>query len=67
MQINILPNQNAPIKYLKGIVSQQDTGFHSYAPEEVIIKQPTKKPRGTELDKRGKIRKLRIKRSANGD
>jgi hypothetical protein len=28
----------------------QDTGFQGYAPEEVIIYQPKKKPRGGELD-----------------
>ena len=28
----------------------QDTGFQGYAPEDVIIYQPKKKPRGGELD-----------------
>lgn len=28
----------------------QDTGFQGYAPDEVIIYQPKKKPRGGELD-----------------
>lgn len=37
------------IKYPKGTVLQQDTGFQGYAPEGVIIRQPKKKPRGGEL------------------
>ena len=39
----------AAIKYPKGTVLQQDTGFQGYAPKGVIIKQPKKKPRGLEL------------------
>ncbi|HMO41723.1 MAG TPA: transposase [Saprospiraceae bacterium] len=37
------------IQWLPHISLRQDTGYQGYAPENVTIIQPTKKPRGTEL------------------
>jgi hypothetical protein len=42
------------MEYPEGTVLQQDTGFQGYAPEGVTIKQPKKKPRGSELTKEEK-------------
>ncbi len=48
------------IKYPKGVVLQQDTGFQGYAPEGVIIKQPKKKPRGKELTQEEKAENRKL-------
>lgn len=37
------------IKYPKGTLLNQDTGYQGYQPEDVEVKQPKKKPKGKEL------------------
>ena len=38
-----------PIRFPAGITLWQDTGFLGHHPENVIVKMPTKKPKGKEL------------------
>ena len=38
-----------PVRFPVGITVWQDTGFQGYNPENVIVKMPTKKPKGKEL------------------
>lgn len=52
----------APIKLPEGIEQWQDTGYQGYAPEGVVIIQPTKKPRGKELTPEQKQKNKQISR-----
>lgn len=38
-----------PLHFPKGITLWQDTGFLGHKPENVIVKMPTKKPKGKQL------------------
>jgi hypothetical protein len=53
-------------KFPQGISVYQDTGFQGHCPENVTIKQPTKKPKGKELTPEQKeynteVSKVRVK------
>lgn len=45
-----------------GIVLYQDSGYQGYAPENVIIKMPVKKPKGKELTEEQKKNNVTISR-----
>jgi hypothetical protein len=54
------------IRFPKGVILWQDTGFQGYNPENVTVRMPTKKPKGKELsveqkEENRKISSYRIK------
>ena len=48
------------IHFPAGITLWQDTGFLGYAPENVTVKMPTKKPKGKELTQEQKLQNREI-------